>query len=80
MQGEDYTICDDLILVTKYHKKHRNEIGITTKTEAYIQSLALKKGAFPSNEDEIFKDGHKDSLVSKIVQSSEKDKPADIQK
>ena len=30
-------------LVTKYHKKHRSEIGISTKTEAYIQSLVLKK-------------------------------------
>jgi hypothetical protein len=43
MQDEDYAICDDLRLVTKYHKKHRNEIGITTKTEAYIQLLVLKK-------------------------------------
>ena len=30
-------------LVTKYHKKHRNEIGIQPKTEVYIQSLVLKK-------------------------------------
>ena len=34
-------------LVTKYHKKHRNEIGLPAKTEAYIQSLVLKK-AFES--------------------------------
>ena len=27
----------------KYHKKHRDEIGLPAKTEAYIQSLALKK-------------------------------------
>jgi hypothetical protein len=44
MQGEYYTICDDLRLVTKiYKKKHRNETEITSKTEAYIQSLVLKK-------------------------------------
>ncbi|KAL4719725.1 hypothetical protein ACJJTC_004657 [Scirpophaga incertulas] len=30
-------------LVTKYHKKYRKEIGIQPKTEAYIQSLVLKK-------------------------------------
>ena len=30
-------------LVTKYHKNHRNEIGITPKIEAYIQSLVIKK-------------------------------------
>ena len=30
-------------LVTKYHKKHRNEIGLPAKIEAYIQSLVLKK-------------------------------------
>ena len=42
-------------LVTKYHKKHRNEIGISTKTEAYIQSLDLKKTVFPSTDDAISK-------------------------
>jgi hypothetical protein len=51
-----------------YHKKHRNEIGITSKTQAYIQSIVLKKRAFPSNEDKAFKDGYNDGLVSKIVQ------------
>lgn len=30
-------------LVTKYHKKHRNEIGISNKTEAYTQLLVLEK-------------------------------------
>jgi hypothetical protein len=30
-------------LVTKYHKNQSNEIGISTKTEANIQSLVLKK-------------------------------------
>ena len=29
-------------LVTKYHKKHRDEIGLSAKIEAYIQSLVLK--------------------------------------
>ena len=28
-------------LVTKYHKKHRGEIGISLNTEAYIQSLPV---------------------------------------
>jgi hypothetical protein len=38
--------------------------------------------AFPSNEDEVFKDGYNevDMLVSKIVQTSEEEKPADIKK
>ena len=30
-------------LVTIYHKKHVKEIGIQPRTEAYIQSLVLKK-------------------------------------
>ena len=30
-------------LVTKYHKRYMKEIGIETKTEAYIQSIVLKK-------------------------------------
>ena len=30
-------------LVTNYHKKHCKEIGINTVTEAYIQSIVLKK-------------------------------------
>ena len=43
-------------LVTKYHKKHRNEIEISTKTEAYIQSLVLKKifESISLDEYEIF--------------------------
>jgi hypothetical protein len=79
MQGEDYTICDDSESI---YKKHRNAIGIITKTEAYIQSLVLKRRAFPLNEDEVFNDGYNevDALVSKIVQTSEEEKPADIQK
>ena len=30
-------------LVTKYHKKHSNEIGVPAVVEAYIQSIVLKK-------------------------------------
>ena len=30
-------------VVTKYHKKHSNEIGLQPKVEAYIQSVVLKK-------------------------------------
>ena len=30
-------------VVTKYHKKNKNEMKILLKTEAYIQSLVLKK-------------------------------------
>ena len=43
-------------LVMKYHKKHRNEIEISTKTEAYIQSLVLKKAfdCISLDEYEIF--------------------------
>jgi hypothetical protein len=70
-------------LVTKYHKKHRNEIGITTKTEAYIQSLVLKKTLeIISFERRGLKDSYNevDALVSKTVQTSEEQKPADVQK
>jgi tRNA U34 5-carboxymethylaminomethyl modifying enzyme MnmG/GidA len=73
-------------LVTKYHKKHRNEIGITTKTEAYIQSLVLKKTfesvSFERRRGIEEEDGYNevDALVSKIVQTSKEEKPADIQK
>jgi hypothetical protein len=37
--------------------------------------------AFPSKEDEVFKDGYNevDALVSKIAQTSEEEKPADIE-
>ncbi|KAM0679261.1 hypothetical protein BDAP_000128 [Binucleata daphniae] len=30
-------------IVTKYHKKYSREIGIQPKTQAYIQSLVLRK-------------------------------------
>ena len=65
-------------LVTKYHKKHRNEIGISTKTEAYIQSLVLKKTlesiSFDRRRGIEKEDGHKevDALVNKnVIDSSE---------
>lgn len=32
-----------VVLVTKYHKKHRNKIEISTKTEGYFQSLIWGK-------------------------------------
>ena len=63
-------------LVTKYHKKYRNEIGISTKTEAYIQSLVLKKTlesiSFTRRRGIEEDDGHNevDSLVSKITEIS----------
>ncbi|EQB61751.1 hypothetical protein NAPIS_ORF00674 [Vairimorpha apis BRL 01] len=44
-------------IVSKYHTKHRKELGITDRIEAYIQSTTLKKtlesismeGRSPSN-------------------------------
>ena len=62
-------------LVTKYHKKHRSEIGISTKTEAYIQSLVLKKTlesiSFDRRRGIEEDDGHKevDELVNKITEA-----------
>jgi hypothetical protein len=70
-------------VVTKYHKKHRNEIGISSKTEAYIQSLVIKKEHFfLSNDDDVFKDDYYEveALVSNIVETSKGEKQADIQK
>ena len=60
-------------LVTKYHKKHRSEIGISTKTEAYIQSLVLKKTlesiSFDRRRGIEEDDGHYEveALVNKIT-------------
>ena len=60
-------------LVTKYHKKHRSEIGINTKTEAYIQSLVLKKTlesiSFDRRRGLEEEDGHNDVevLMSKLT-------------
>ena len=73
-------------LVTKYHKKHRNEIGITTKTEAYIQSLVLKKTlesiSFDRRRGLEEDDGHNevDALVSKIVEVTTEVKTEENQK
>jgi len=61
-------------LVTKYHKKHRSEIGIQTKTEAYIQSLVLKKTfesiSFDRRRGLEEEDGHNEveALVSRIAE------------
>jgi hypothetical protein len=60
-------------LVMKYHKKHRNEIGISTKTEAYIQSLVLKNTLENANylyfEDIEEEDDYNevDALVNRIA-------------
>lgn len=64
-------------LVTKYHKKHRNEIGISTKTEAYIQSIVLKKTlesiSFSRRRGIEEEDGHNevDVLVNKMTEATE---------
>ena len=61
-------------LVTKYHKKHRDEIGLSAKTEAYIQSLVLKKTfesiSFDRRRGIEEEDGHNevDALVNKIAE------------
>ena len=74
MQGEDYTICDDLGGFE--NTTYRNEIGISTKTEAYIQSIVLKKTlesiSFDRRRGIEEEDGHKevDALVNKIAEAS----------
>ena len=54
-------------LVTKYHKKHRSEIGIQPRAEAYIQSLVLKKTfesiSFDRRRGIEEEDGHKEVEV-----------------
>ena len=61
-------------LVTKYHKKHRDEIGLSAKTEAYIQLLVLKKTfesiSFDRRRGIEEEDGHDevDALVNKIAE------------
>jgi hypothetical protein len=63
-------------LVTKYHKKHRIEIGIQPNTEAYIQSILLKKTfesiSFDRRRGLEEEDGHNevDALVSRIAETS----------
>ena len=72
-------------LVTKYHKKHRNEIGIQLKTEAYIQSLVLKKTlesiSFDRRRGIEEEDGHNevDKLVNKITEAPSEVKTVVIQ-
>ena len=72
-------------LVTKYHKKYRSEIGIQPKTEAYIQSLVLKKTlesiSFERRRGLEEEDGHKeaDELVSKIQETPTEVRPVPAQ-
>ena len=71
-------------LVTKYHKNYRDEIGIQPRTEAYIQSLVLKKTfesiSFDRRRGIEEEDGHNevDVLVSKIVGTSTEANPVSI--
>ena len=73
MQGENYTICDDLGGFG-YEITHRSEIGISTKIEAYIQSLVLKKTlesiSFDRRRGIEEDDGHYEALVNKITAAS----------
>ena len=72
-------------LVTKYHKKQRDEIGIHPKIEAYIQPLVLKKTlesiSFDRRRGIKEEDGYKeiDDLVNKINGISEGMKPVNVQ-
>ena len=72
-------------LVTKYHKKHRDEIGISLKTEAYIQSLVLKKTfesiSFDRRRGIEEEDGHieVDALVTKIAETPSEVNPVVVQ-
>ena len=71
--------------VTKYHKKYRSEIGIQPKTEAYIQSLVLKKTlesiSFERRRGLEEEDGHKeaDELVCKIQETPTEVRPVPAQ-
>ncbi len=66
----------------EYHKKYRNEIGIQTNTEAYIQSLVLKKTLesiyFERKRGLEEEDRHNEvnTLVNKITEASTKVKLA----
>ena len=70
-------------LVTRFHKKHRKEIGIESKTEAYIQSLVLKKTlesiSFNRRRGLEEEDGHQEveALVSKFAEAFKGDKSVD---
>lgn len=87
MQSENYTICDDLggFGYEIPQKKHRNEIGISLKTEAFFQSIVLKKTfesiSFERRRGIEEEDGHNqvDELVSKITETPAEVKPVVIQ-
>jgi hypothetical protein len=72
-------------LVTKYHKKHRGEIGIQPKTEAYIQSIVLKKTlesiSFDRRRGIEEEDGHNEveELINKMVDNPEVINPVNAQ-
>ena len=65
-------------LVTKYHKKYSNEIGLQPKVEAYIQTLVLKKTlesiSFERRRGVEEEDAHEgiNSLVNRIVEINSK--------
>ncbi|KAI5171259.1 hypothetical protein PAEPH01_1603 [Pancytospora epiphaga] len=41
VQNANHTVCDDMgRVVTRYHRRHSKDIGIT---ESYIQTIVLKK-------------------------------------
>ncbi|MCB1712868.1 MAG: hypothetical protein KDH96_10425 [Candidatus Riesia sp.] len=68
-------------LVTKYHKKYSNEIGLQPKVEAYIQTLVLKKTlesiSFERRRGVEEEDAHEEinSLVNRIVEINSRDSP-----
>jgi hypothetical protein len=69
-------------LVTKHNKKHRNEIEILNKTEAYIQSLVSKKTLENKNclyFEYIDSHNKVDALVNKIAEALTEVKFVDIQ-
>jgi hypothetical protein len=72
-------------LVTKCHRRYRDEIGIPPKVEAYIQSLVLKKTlesiSFDRRRGVEERDKHEEigQLVSRIMATTEAVKPVDTQ-
>jgi len=81
-----YTIYDELWGVNfKCQKKYKNEIGISPKTETYIQPLALEKTleSISFNRKRCIKedDDHNevDTLVNKIIDAAIKVVPVVIQ-
>ena len=70
-------------LVTKYHKRHMKEIGIETKTEAYIQSLVLLKSiSFERRREIEERDSHEEveELVKKLEDAEAEIAPVASQK